>query len=378
MAIKTIYLVAGESSGDLLGADLIKALNKTFPEARFFGIGGPKMQAAGLEPFYPMERLAVMGIGPILKRLPELLSVRKKLAATIINAKADLFIGIDAPEFNLGLEKKLKANGIPTVHYVSPSVWAWRKRRIKKIKQAVSLMLCLFPFEKQIYDDNEIPAVVVGHPLAKEIQCIINDGNGEKIDSENGVLTLAVLPGSRGSELHYLLPVFLRTIKKLLSNHDLLIRMPIAQEKHLHWVQRQVKESGLQEAVKISYGDSRKVMASADIVLLASGTATLEAACLRKPMVVAYKISPFSAWLFRKLLHIDMFALPNLLAGKKLVVELIQEDCTEDNLAQAVQELVMDKEKRQRLSSQLGSIVEPLSLDSSNIAAEAIKKMLKR
>jgi len=329
-----IAIVAGESSGDILGTDLINAFKEKFPNAEFIGIAGSGMQAAGCKSVFPIEELSIIGIWAILKRLPRLLKLRKNLAEQIIKWKPDIFIGIDAPEFNLGLELKLKRAGIKTVHYVSPSVWAWREKRIFKIKQAVDYMLTLFPFEQDIYQQHQIPVSCVGHPLAEMLPL---DPDTEaarvKLNLHPEAKILAMLPGSRGSEIKFLGQLFIETASRLKAgNPDLVIVVPLVNEKRRAQFERLIEETNPELNLQLVDGKSREVMCAADAILLASGTATLEAMLLKKPMLVAYKVSPLSYAIYSRLMKIKHFALPNLLAKEPLVKELIQDDAIVDAL----------------------------------------------
>ena len=290
-----------------------------------------------------MEELSVIGIWAIMKRLPRLLRLRKNLAKQIIVWQPDLFIGIDAPEFNLGLELKLKKTGIKTVHYVSPSVWAWREKRIIKIKKAVDYMLTLFPFEESIYKQHHIPVSCVGHPLATmiDMEPDVNEARkslGIQVDAK----VLAILPGSRGSELKYLAPLFIEVAERLKAlrlekeNQPLEIIVPLINDKRRQQFTNLLKAISPDLSITLIDGRSREVMRAADAVLLASGTATLEALLLKKPMVVAYKVSAFSMAIYRKLLKIKQYSLPNLLAENSQVPELIQEDATVELITEAV------------------------------------------
>jgi len=330
-----IAIVAGENSGDILGADLIKAFRQKYPDAQFMGIAGPAMEAEGCNSLYAMDNLAVMGIWAILKRLPRLLRLRKKLTQQIIDWNADLFIGIDAPEFNLGLELKLKQAGVRTVHYVSPSVWAWREKRIFKIKKAVDYMLTLFPFELAIYKKHGIPASCVGHPLAQLLP-LETDMQAARVDlglkPENKVL--AMLPGSRGSEIKYIGQLLIETANRLkVESKDLQIVVPLVNERRRQQFTNLLDTVAPELDITLVDGKSREVMCAADAVLLASGTATLEAMLLKKPMLVVYKVSALSYFIYSRLLKIKHFALPNLLAKTPMVEELMQDDATVDAVA---------------------------------------------
>ena len=333
-----IAIVAGESSGDLLGSDLIKAFKGKFPDADFMGIAGPAMQQQGCHSLYDIDQLSVMGIWAILKRLPPLLKMRKKLAQQIIDWKADLFIGIDAPVFNTDLELKLKTAGIKTVHYVSPSVWAWREKRIIKIKAAVDYMLTLFPFEEEIYRQHNIPVSCVGHPLADMIPLKPDTQSARAkfgLGSKDNIL--AMLPGSRGSELKYLGPLFIETAAQLkAANPNLKILVPLINAKRRTQFSALLKRMHPALDLTLIDGQSRDVMCAADAILLASGTATLEAMLLKKPMLVAYKVSAFSYAIYSRLLKIKHFALPNLLSKTPLVPEFMQSNATVESLTKEI------------------------------------------
>lgn len=376
---KLFYLVAGESSGDILGARLIDALKNYYPQAKFCGIGGPLMKASGLINFYPMERLSVMGIAPILARLPELLKMRRRLAKTIIEQKADCFIGIDAPVFNTELEHKLKKKGITSVHYVSPSIWAWRENRIYKIVKSVSLMICLFPFELDIYKKHQLPAVCIGHPLAEEIP-LLTDTNSmrEKLELPLDKKVLAILPGSRGSETKFLLKPFIQAAENLAQKFPrLCFVVPCANLKRRAQIENFLEQNPTEIDLRLYTGQSREIMQASDYILLASGTATLEAMLFKKPMVVAYKVSAFSFWVYAKLLKIKSFSLPNLLAGKKLVSELMQDDCTVENLTKQLTQLI-EGQSKDKITSEFTRLHQSLRLGGSDKAALAIRDLLEQ
>ncbi|GAA0199331.1 lipid-A-disaccharide synthase [Kangiella japonica] len=337
-SIQRIAIVAGEASGDILGAGLISELKKKYPNAVFEGIAGPLMQKEGCASLYPMESLSVMGLLPILKKLPELLKLRSNLARYWIDTKPDLFIGIDAPEFNIGLEQKLKSKGIKTVHYVSPSVWAWRPKRIHKIKKAVDLMLCLFPFEQDIYQHHAIDNFCVGHPLADEVPLESNKVEArQQLSLDEEAQFVCLMPGSRGSEMKLLGQDFIDMAVLLKKFYpEIQFVAPMANDKRRSQFEQQLKvaqeKHGELPKITIIDGQSRVAMAASDYIVMASGTATLEAMLVKRPTVVAYKVGPISYKVFRKLLTIDTFAIPNLLSKQILLPELIQEDCTPDNL----------------------------------------------
>jgi len=372
-----IGILAGESSGDILGSHLIAALKEQFGEIRVEGMGGPLMQAQGLDSMFPMERLSVMGLIEPLKRLPELLRIRGALYRHFKDNPPDIFIGIDSPDFTLHLERKLRKVGITTVHMVSPSVWAWRKRRIYKIKRAVDLMLCLFPFETQVYRDNAVPCAFVGHPLADEIPlqpdtAAARNALGLAVAGK----VLALLPGSRGGEVRLLAPLFLQTAKKLKQyNPDLSFVMPAANDTRFDELST-LLEAYPELQVQLVRGRSREVMAAADAVLLASGTATLEAMLLKRPMVVAYKMTAISWTLISRMLTTKYVALPNLLADRLLVPELLQDEATPDTLATALQTIFESAQARENLTAQYTQIHRQLALNFSERAAQAIGQLL--
>ncbi len=332
--LKKIAIIAGESSGDILGAGLIEKLKEKYPWLKVEGIGGPLMQANGCQSLYPMERLSVMGIVPILKRLPELLKMRKQLAKRWKKSPPDLFIGIDAPEFNIGLAKKLKAVEIKTIHYVSPSVWAWRPKRIVKIKKAVDLMLCLFPFEQAIYQKHAIDNFCVGHPLADQIPLESDQVKArQKLNLAQDRRYICVMPGSRGSELKFLSDDFLKATKLINQFYpDIGFIAPMANKVRREQFEKAIAEQTDLPKIELIDGQSREAMAASDLILMASGTATLEAMLIKRPMVVAYKVGALSYKIFKQLLVIDTFAIPNLLSGETLVPEAIQHECTPDAL----------------------------------------------
>jgi len=358
---------------------LIKSLKQSYPDASFSGIGGPLMIAEGFNSLFQMERLSIMGIIPILKRLPELLKMRSNLFNIILKAKPDCFIGIDAPEFNLGLEFKLKKKNIKTVHYVSPSVWAWREKRIFKIAKSVSLMLCLFPFELPIYRRHQIPAVCIGHPLANEIA--MNPDTllaRTELGLSTNKLLVALLPGSRGSEVKYLIEPFIETARMLYQNYpEIEFVLPCANLKRRKQIELYLTESKIELPLKLINGQSRSAMQASDVVLLASGTATLEALLLKKPMLVAYKMSKFSLWVFKKLLKINQYSLPNLLAGEAIVKEMIQQDCQQDLLFKEMQLLIQTKDKSPQIEK-FNQLHQQLQLGGSDKAAQAIVSLIEK
>ncbi|MDA8384387.1 MAG: lipid-A-disaccharide synthase [Betaproteobacteria bacterium] len=345
-----IGIVAGEASGDLLGSHLIHALKARWPNARFRGIVGAKMQAAGAVSLFPMERLAVRGYVEVLRHFRPILKIRQALVREFLKYPPDLFIGIDAPDFNHGLERRLKRRGIPTVHYVSPSIWAWRGERIKKIAHCVDHMLLLFPFEQAIYDKAGIGATYVGHPLGDLLPFVPDHALARaQLKIEPGVPVIALLPGSRQSELDYLGELFIRTAAAIHAvRPDIRFLVPLVSHGTRNFFLDVLYRLGLQDLpLTVLFGHAHSAMTAADAVLVASGTATLEAALLKRPMVVAYRVSRLTWKLAKRKAYLPYLGLPNILAGRFVVPEFLQEDATPENLAQAVLN-VMDSEPIRR------------------------------
>ncbi|TMO53279.1 lipid-A-disaccharide synthase [Pseudoalteromonas phenolica] len=374
----TIGVVAGELSGDILGAGLIRALKVHYPNARFIGIAGPKMQAEGCESLFDMEELSVMGLVEVLGRLPRLLKIRKQLVQHFIDNPPDVYVGIDAPDFNLRVEKPLKAAGIKTVQYVSPSVWAWRQKRIFNIAEATSLVLSLLPFEKAFYDKHEVPCTFVGHTLADDIP-LETDTNAAraKLNLSAEDIVLALLPGSRGSEVGLLSETYLQTAQKLQERiPELKVIVPLVNDKRRAQFTEIKEKAAPNLKVQLLDGQSSEAMTAANAVLLASGTATLEAMLYKKPMVVGYKFKPVSYWIFKNFFtfNIKYFSLPNLLADAPLVPEFLQDECNSDALADAL--FPMLKGGSQALIDKFYDIHNNIRLDASKQAALAVKELI--
>lgn len=377
-----IALVAGELSGDLLGAPLIAALQSRYPHARFSGVGGPAMIAQGLQSQVPLERLAVMGLVEVLRHLPELLRIRRQLYCHFLADPPAVFIGIDAPDFNLGLERRLRVHGIPTVHYVSPSVWAWRPWRVRKIARSVDLILTLLPFEARFYQDHGVPVRYVGHPLADVIPLDSDPvlaRQALKLPSPANTRIVALLPGSRVGEVKRLGPLFLETAQWLHSQRpDLHFLLPAA-TPHLHDLLETMRSAQAPDLpLTLLQGHSREAMTAAAVVLLASGTATLEAMLLKRPMVVAYRVAPLTAWIARPFVSTPYFALPNLLAGRELIPEFIQDAATVANLGPAVLRWLEDEAVREALTAEFAALHGALRCAASQKAAEAVVELLER
>ncbi|TWC43183.1 lipid-A-disaccharide synthase [Pseudomonas sp. SJZ079] len=367
-----VALVAGEASGDILGAGLMQALKARHTHVEFIGVGGPLMQAEGLNSYFPMERLAVMGLVEVLGRLPELLARRKRLIRTLIAAKPDVFIGIDAPDFNLNVELTLRRAGIKTVHYVSPSVWAWRQKRVLKIRQACDLMLTLFPFEAQFYDAHKVPVRFVGHPLADAIPVQADRRAARAVlDLPLDSPVVALMPGSRGGEVARLGGLFLDAAVRLRTlRPGIRFVLPCASPERREQLEQLLVGRDL--PLTLLDGRSHDALAACDAVLIASGTATLEALLYKRPMVVAYKVAPLTYRILKRLVTSPYISLPNLLAERLLVPELIQDAATPEALAQLLAPLLTGGEVQ---TEGFDVIHRALRRDASAQAAEAVLKL---
>ncbi|MGC8121246.1 lipid-A-disaccharide synthase [Marinobacter sp. VGCF2001] len=378
LSVKTIAIVAGEASGDILGAGLIRALRRRYPGARFVGIGGDEMIAEGFHSLVPMERLSVMGLVEVLGRLRELFSIRARLLDYLFTTPPDVVIGIDSPDFTLAIERRCREAGIPAVHYVSPSVWAWRQKRIFKIAKSIDLMLTLFPFEARFYEEHQVPVSFVGHPLADRIALETDtagarQGLGLALDKP----VLAILPGSRGGEVERLGTLFLETARWLqVRRPDLQLVIPCVNRDRERQVRALVESLEVSLPVTLVRGRSREVMAASDVVLLASGTATLEAMLLKKPMVVGYRLSNLSYKVLSRLVKVPWVALPNLLARESLVPELLQDDATPEKLGAAVLERLENHQERARLHEAFTVLHQTLRQGADERAADAVSRLL--
>lgn len=372
-----IGIVVGEASGDILGAALMTALRKRFPDAEFSGIGGPRMLALGFHSFFPQDRLAVMGLVEPLKRLPELLKIRRFLRDHFISQPPAVFIGIDAPDFNLTLEGDLKEKGIPTVHYVSPSVWAWRQKRVHKIARSVDLMLTLLPFEAKFYEEHQVPVAFVGHHLADEIPLQIDQKAArESLHIAPDARVVALLPGSRSGEVERLGTIFMQMAALCFARDPTLqFVIPAANADRYRQLHLQLS-SFVDYPIQLVNGRSQLVMSAADVVVMASGTTTLEALLLKRPMVIAYKVAGLSWAILSRIVKTPFVGLPNLLAGKKLVPELLQTQATPQNLADATMSYFEHPEETQALRDTFYQMHETLRRDASERAAEAISELI--
>ncbi|MGP1924763.1 MAG: lipid-A-disaccharide synthase [Arsenophonus sp. NEOnobi-MAG3] len=375
-----IGLVVGEISGDILGAGLIGALKQQVPNARFVGVAGPLMRAEGCEAWYEMEEFAVMGIVEVLGRLARLLQIRANLTRCFSKLQPDVFVGIDAPDFNITLEWKLKQKGIKTIHYVSPSVWAWRQDRIFKIRKATDLVLALLPFEKRFYDRYNIPCRFIGHTMADSIP-LQPDKKGARaqLNITNDAKCLAILPGSRRAEVEILSANFLHAAQILIKDFPYLqILVPVVNQQRWQQFEAIYQEISPALPLKILDGKAQIAMIAADVTLLASGTASLECMLAKCPMVVGYRMKPVTYWLAKRLVKIPFISLPNLLAGEELVKEFIQEDCQPERLAGSLKSLLIDKKKVNQLKQTFLQLHKSILCHADQQAAEAVLELSKK
>lgn len=374
VGVLRIAMVAGEASGDILGSGLMRAIKARHPDAQFIGVGGPLMEAEGMVSSFPMERLSVMGLVEVLGRLRELLAKRKALVQALILEKPDVFIGIDAPDFTLNIELQLRRAGIKTVHYVSPSVWAWRQKRVLKIREGCDLMLTLLPFEARFYEEKGVPVKFVGHPLADTIPLEADRAAARaELRLDDGPV-VALMPGSRGGEVSRLGSLFFDAAELLLKERpQLRFVLPCASPQRRAQLEQLLLNRNL--PVTLLDGGSHLALAACDAVLIASGTATLEALLYKRPMVVAYRMAPITFWILKRLVKSPYVSLPNLLAQRLLVPELLQDAATAQALAQTLLPLL---EGGQEQTSGFDEIHRTLRRDASNQAAEAVLSLIGR
>lgn len=374
-----IAMVAGEPSGDMLAAHLIAALKKHLPDATFYGIGGPRMQAQGFDAWWPMDALSVMGFVDALKNYREISGIRRQLKKRLLKEPPEIFIGVDAPDFNLGLETSLKSARIKTIHYVSPSIWAWRGGRIKKIGHAVARVLALFPMEPPLYEKERIPVTYVGHPLADEIPLETSKfAVREKLFMAQDTPVFALLPGSRQAELALLGDTFVQTAKLICE------KLPKAQfvvplttrETRLQFEMAIYNQQAGDIPFRLLFGHAQDALGAADVSLVASGTATLEAALIKRPMVITYKIARLSYWLMKRMAYLPYVGLPNVLAGRFVVPEILQEQATPENLAAALINLYEDKENAAAVEAAFTEIHLQLRQNNGEKAAKAVLECL--
>jgi len=376
-----IAMVAGETSSDQLAAHLIAALKLTLPNLEVYGIGGPKMQREGFDSLWPAEKLAVRGYAEVLKHYFEITGIRRQLLRRLLKNPPAAYIGVDGSDFNLWLEKRLKRAGVPVIHFVSPTIWAWRKNRLNKIVKAVTHLLALYPFEPALYAGTPVQCTYVGHPLADIIPLDIDQ---RSIRERLGIMpdrpVVALLPGSRQSELHFMADTFIETAKLLLERFPAVqFLVPLVTRETRHQFESalwRLKANDL--PVTLMFGHATEAIAASDAVLVASGTATLEAALVGRPMVIAYKMSPWSWWLMRRMRYQPWVGLPNILAGRFVVPEFLQEDATPENLAQALGNVLFDRQARTGIQRVFDSIHRQLRQDTAQKASAAVLPYLQR
>ena len=376
----TIGVVAGEASGDLLGAHLIRALRERLPRVRFTGIGGPRMQSAGLDVLYPMEKLAVRGYVEVLRHYLEIAGIRRSLAKHYLANPPALFVGVDAPDFNLDLELKLRSAGIPTAHFVSPSIWAWRGGRIHKIKRAVSRMLSIFPFEPPYYEKAGIPVTYVGHPFAEMLQQLPNrTAAREQLRLPAAGKIIALLPGSRVSELEQMADLFIETAKQIAAGlPEVVFLVPLVNRPTRELFETALYRCEARELnLTVLFGHAHEAMAAADVVLAASGTATLEAALLERPVVITYRMPRLSYWMMKARGYLPYVGLPNILAGEFIVPEFLQDEATPENLSQAILNLMFDATVRARLEQRFHAMAGELRQNSGERIATALLPLIR-
>jgi lipid-A-disaccharide synthase len=372
MARLRIALVAGEASGDILGSGLMRAIKARHPDAEFIGVGGPLMEAQGMTSYFPMERLSVMGLVEVLGRLKELLARRKLLIQTLIDEKPDAFIGIDAPDFTLNIELKLRQAGIKTVHYVSPSVWAWRQKRVLKIREGCDLMLTLLPFEARFYEEQGVPVRFVGHPLADTIPLQADQLAARAALGLGEGPVVALMPGSRGGEVGRLGALFFDAAERLVAvRPDIRFVLPCASPQRREQIEQLLQ--GRELPLTLLDGQSHVALAACNAVLIASGTATLEALLYKRPMVVAYRLAPLTYWILKRMVKSPYVSLPNLLAQRLLVPELLQDAATAEALAQTLLPLLENGDAQ---TAGFDAIHRTLRRDASNQAAEAVLNLI--
>jgi lipid-A-disaccharide synthase len=379
--ILKVGIVAGEASGDILAAGLIKQLKKHYPNAIFEGIAGPKMLAQGCQSLFDMEELSVMGLVEVLSRIRRLLFVRKSMLNHFLANPPDVFIGVDAPDFNLGLELKLKKQGIKTVQYVSPTVWAWREKRIFKIAKATHLVLSIFPFEKQVYDKHQIPCEFVGHTMADDIAIKPDKQKARhSLQLQENTTVLALLPGSRKREVDTLLDVFIQSCLLVKSDiAELKVLIPVINRQRKDQVDEYIQTHKPDLCIQVVIGHAREAMIASDAVLLASGTATLEAMLCKKNMVTAYKLNGLTYQMMKWLYKAKYFALPNVLADEKLIPELLQDNVTPENISKLLLPMLTTQNAEQlALVAKFEMLHESLKKDADVQAALAVTNLIEQ
>ncbi len=379
MSGTTIGMVAGEASGDLLGAHLLQALEERRPGTAFHGIGGPRMIGQGFDTFYPMEKLSVRGYAEVFRHYREIMAIRRALLDRLQRERPRIFIGVDAPDFNLDLEYRLKSAGIPAVHYVSPSIWAWRRGRLGRIAKSVTHMLVLFPFETEIYREAGVPVTYVGHPVADTVPLNVDKAAArEQLRLPAGKLIVALLPGSRQSELHFMADVFVQAAQRMHAEiGDVHFVCPTASRPTRELMKEAIRRNEASELpLTLMFGHSHEALAASDLALVASGTATLETALYRTPMVIVYKMSPITWRIMRRMLYLPYVGLPNVLAGEFLVDELLQDAATPQSVSNALLALMRDRARQQKQVERFAEMHEMLRQDNATKAADAVLEVL--
>jgi lipid-A-disaccharide synthase len=374
-----VGMVAGEASGDLLGAQLITALQRRNPELRFAGIAGPRMQAQGAESYVPMEKVSVRGDAEVLGRSRALKGIRTRLIQRFLDDRPALYIGVDAPDFNLAVERRLHAAGVPTVQYVGPSVWAWRRWRVKQIARSVNHVLALFPFELPIYQQAGIPVTYVGHPLADSVPLDIDKAAARtQLRLPHGKLIVALLPGSRLAELRTMAETFVKAARRFTNEiKDVHFLVPASSRGNREFFEAALRLHAEDDLpLTVLFGHSHDALAAADLALVASGTASLEAVFFKTPMVIADRMATLRWWLSRRLRHLPYVGLPNILAGERFVPEFLQRQATPWALAGALMELMRDAQARRRQTERFHDIHLMLRQDHADKASEAVLGVL--
>ena len=370
-----LAVVAAEPSGDRLGAGVVRELTRRFGQIELRGIGGPELEAFGLNSLCDIHDLSMMGVEDLFKKLPRALAVRRRLYRQLVEDPPDVFLGVDSPDFNLGLEKRLRRASVPVVHLVSPTVWAWRGYRIHKIRKAVDRMLVLFPFEEKFFQDRGVPATCVGHPAAREMALLTRRSARRQLGMEETFTWVALLPGSRESEIRGLAEIFVETAKRLAEGRpQIRFILPFASDRIRRAFLDRVSLDPIAHQVRLIDGEARSALAASDVALLASGTAALEASLVGCPMVVAYRVSRFSFWLARMLANTDLVSMPNHLLPRPMIPEFLQNDATAKNLADALRVYLDQPEHAGRIRDALGDIRSQLSLDTNAMVSDVLSR----
>ena len=374
-----IGVVAAEPSGDRLGSGVVSALLRRAPTLQLQGIGGPELSRLGLQSTCDIHDLSIMGLEDLWRKLPNALKIRNRLISDFRRNPPDLFLGIDSPDFNLNLERRLRQSGIPVMHLVSPTVWAWRSYRVRKIRKAVDRILVLFPFEESFYEERGVPATFVGHPAARETAHLSKEGSRKLLDLAPNQKIVSILPGSRESEIRHLSSTFVASIRRLAeADPTLFFLIPFASDRVKQQFLSLVSLEGLTRQIRLVDGQARECLSASDVALLASGTAALEAALVGCPMVVAYRVSELSYRLARALASTHIVSMPNHLMPEPLVPEFLQKDATEENLVPAIQQLLVDREAAEGMRCSLLGIQRALNMDTNERIVDTILDLVRR